>query len=493
MSRPENNRSALLALVLAIAFTNHVAAQQDQLIFKSSPESLAAARPNHATNLQFVRVNLELVESLKVQSQFNLMLYGNDYRAIVDEVRPQVDGCTVRGYLDGQAGSFFVITVVDDAVAGSFYLPGVEQNMVRLRYAGPNGLHYLHKIAPGFKNECGVKSDSTHELGEKRRAEVGEKLADIFNHLEEYRNGDDCNPTNPTFDVMLVYTPAARIAAGGTAAIRAECINAVEVTEETYLICGVLLIRTKVAAVYEVAYDETNRSYSDHLTALIDPDDGILDAVHLTRNDVEGDFVSLIVADNETGGLGICNVDEADAMSVCRWDLIVDNFTLAHEMGHNIGCGHDRVTGDSCGWENGYGYFFLVPSENTWRHTVMSYTQNNSTRLPHYSNPLCQYRGVPTGTPESDNLSVIFARQYVCESFRHSRLDVWVDFNYTGTEDGSSERPFNTLIEAAIRALVNPTGDIPIVHLKPGSRAESVTINKPMFLQACGGTVTIGQ
>jgi hypothetical protein len=68
----------------------------------------------------------------------------------------------------------------------------------------------------------------------------------------------------------------------------------------------------------------------------------------------------------------------------------------------------------------------------------------------------------------------------------------WVDFNYAGQpslpETGDFYTPYNTLVEA-----VNAAPDGCTLNLKTGSHAETLTISKPLQLQAYNGLVTIGR
>ena len=64
---------------------------------------------------------------------------------------------------------------------------------------------------------------------------------------------------------------------------------------------------------------------------------------------------------------------------------------------------------------------------------------------------------------------------------------LWVDFDYTGIEAGTSELPFNTLAEG-----VNAAASGATVNIVSGSTAETPTISNPMTLKASGGNVTIG-
>ena len=101
--------------------------------------------------------------------------------------------------------------------------------------------------------------------------------------------------TDVEIDVAVVYTRAARDAAGGVAAIEAEIDLMVAETNQAYETSGV---NHRVALVdrSEVPYSETGDGslYLDHLR---DPSDGHLDDVHTLRDRVGADLVHMIVAE----------------------------------------------------------------------------------------------------------------------------------------------------------------------------------------------------
>ena len=70
--------------------------------------------------------------------------------------------------------------------------------------------------------------------------------------------------------------------------------------------------------------------------------------------------------------------------------------TLAHEIGHNAGCNHDRVTAEATDGDGkyNYGYRFLINGRDTG--TIMSYA---SSRVQYFSNPDVSYQGQPLGVP----------------------------------------------------------------------------------------------
>ena len=93
-------------------------------------------------------------------------------------------------------------------------------------------------------------------------------------------------------DVLVVYTPAAKSAAGGTSQILATINTAVAETNAGYANSGVVQ-RLRLAAAVEVAYTE-NGDIGVDLDRITATSDGYIDNVHTLRNTYKADMVSLI-------------------------------------------------------------------------------------------------------------------------------------------------------------------------------------------------------
>ena len=106
--------------------------------------------------------------------------------------------------------------------------------------------------------------------------------------------------TDVEIDVAVVYTPAAREAAGGVAAIEAEIDLLVAETNQAYETSRVDH-RVRLVDTSEVTYVESGDSSLD-LDRLLEPSDGPLDEVHALRDEVGADLVHLIVGEID----GIC-------------------------------------------------------------------------------------------------------------------------------------------------------------------------------------------
>ncbi len=204
-----------------------------------------------------------------------------------------------------------------------------------------------------------------------------------------------------TIDVMVLYTPQAKTGAGSQAAIEALIDLAVLEANQTY-VNSVVPLSLNLVRKQEIAYTESNNFNTD-LARLQSPADGFMDSVHALRDTYKADLVSLIVNASSSCGIGyvMTNVSSAFqgfAFTVVSRSCATGYYSFAHELGHNLGCAHDRQTGGTGAYAYSYGY--RNPSA-TWR-TVMAYAPGN--RIPYFSNPLVSYQGEATGVPSTSSL-----------------------------------------------------------------------------------------
>ena len=148
-------------------------------------------------------------------------------------------------------------------------------------------------------------------------------------------DGRLCGAERVTVDAAVVYTPAAREAAGGTAAIEALIDLWIADTNGAYDASGVQQSLALVAR-EEVDYVETGDSLVD-LERLSEPSDGHLDSVHDLRDRAGADLVHLIVSEADSGGRG----QRPGAFSFCIVTYPTSG-CFAHELGHNMALRHDR-------------------------------------------------------------------------------------------------------------------------------------------------------
>ena len=225
-------------------------------------------------------------------------------------------------------------------------------------------------------------------------------------------NGRLCGVADATVDVAVVYTPAARSASGGAAAIAAEIDLMVAETNQAYAASGVHH-RLVLVERSEVSYTETGDSLVD-LDRLAEPSDGHMDGVHALRDRVGADLVHLIVGESDVGG----RAQRPGAFGVTIHSG--GGGVFAHETGHNMVLRHDRYEqaierdwgGGTLTPDPAYGYVNQraleagAPGSSRWR-TIMAYnTQCDDAgfrcpRLSRFSNPGHEHEGAPLGVPDT--------------------------------------------------------------------------------------------
>merc|ERR1719410_2641800 len=80
-------------------------------------------------------------------------------------------------------------------------------------------------------------------------------------------------------------------------------------------------------------------------------------------------------------------------------------YTVAHEIGHNLGLSHDRGSMDQCtswdykyGWRDPQGDFRDIMAYECRQDQCDSNAETRCTRVKHWSNPAVKYNGKPTGS-----------------------------------------------------------------------------------------------
>jgi hypothetical protein len=207
-----------------------------------------------------------------------------------------------------------------------------------------------------------------------------------------------------TINVLVVYTASA---AAATSNVSSLIQLAVDETNVSYVNSGVNINMVRVATA-QVTYNESGRSFSQHVSALRSTTDGIMDNVHTLRNTYAADVVVLVVNDSEACGIASSIGSTASsAFAVAHYSCITGYYSFGHEVGHLQGARHDRyVDGSTTPYAYGHGY---IPASKSWR-TIMAYGNNcsNCTRIQYWSSPLKTYGGVAMGTTNyEDNARVL--------------------------------------------------------------------------------------
>lgn len=255
-----------------------------------------------------------------------------------------------------------------------------------------------------------------------------------------------------TVDVLIAYTPGTKTWAeqngGGIKNVVAMAMANAQLTLEN----SETLTQFRLVHAGLVHYEEAGgNSNADLRRFTASPDfnpwgnewqgydiPGHMDVVHEWREIYGADMCAILTSTGDVAGLAwqLTNRNGSPnyAFSLTRVQWAVSNFVLIHEIGHNMGCMHNRDQNQSAGPTNWSNW-----PENTWSSggrwvgndngrycSVMTYASGSyysdgrtHTRVAYFSNPDVTHQGVPTGDPQlADNARTIREMRHVFAAYR---------------------------------------------------------------------------
>ena len=383
----------IAALLLAVLLLGRpFAALSDNTLFAPA-DAPAENMPtvDGARRIRLVSVNWNALDPQADRLHLNLF----DDAALTAHVRrvdrPANGGYVWVGALAGEMDSQVYLSVLDGVLAGSVYRAG--QEWATIRYAGPE-YGDLYTIAEVDSVEPRPLADDF--IVPQPSAE------EIASYTPQTAT---CQEDGAIITVMVLYTPAARDAAGGTAAIEAlinQRFSEMNVANDA----SAVWFDWKLVHVQEVDYAESGNIYLD-LQNLQGTDDPLLNDVHVLRDAKMADLVAMLISEGSNSYCGMAyKPDELDmwwnglAFGVTALDypgtLSCSSLTLAHELGHNMGNSHDRANNNNQPELFPYSYGYQSP--NGTFHDIMSYNcPNDCEAINQWANPNVWYKGEPTG------------------------------------------------------------------------------------------------
>ena len=264
-------------------------------------------------------------------------------------------------------------------------------------------------------------------------------------------------------DVAVFYTPAAAMVAGGKRGMEDRIMVLAMETNRAYEKSGV---HQRVAIVHaeELEYMESAvgdpEGWDTDLNRLSGQDDDFMNEVHDRRDEKGVDLVHLIRGGGKVEEASYCGLGKVDddvyedvAFSISLWGC--DDFTFAHELGHNMGLKHNYYSDDTTGLDNvpfpySHGYVNQrafgvnvtpgrdrVGVDSTCWYTIMAYNDQcadngrESNLVPYFSNPRRVHLGNPLGVTDwhagtaedgpADAVRSLNAKRRQVASFRPTR------------------------------------------------------------------------
>lgn len=423
---------------------------------------------------------------------------------VIDQTRQgsdSVDSFVSSGHLAGDDASrvFFsyrngeMSAVIEGAQAGSWQLRAVA-----------GGVAQLFEVNPAKVPDCGVdaKTNDPQKMALLARRAVG---ADQVKAAAVTTAGAALGSSPPSVqnvtslpsraDVRILFVYTEGVAAVQSAsAVGTQADLAISILNDD-LARSLVDATVSLAGVSQVAYDESksaaDKVQSEALDRLSDESDGFMDSVHALRDQLGADLVCLALNRADSGSAGIAYImshprnrfNDTSGFSVVQYSVMNTQSVFSHEIGHNLGCAHDRENSkDSDGklspgaYSYSYGYRFTGADGVQYR-TIMSYTPGR--RLSYFSNPQVtspapssHVVGSPEGQPdEADNARTI--REDVIEVAGY-RLN-------TAAANGNA----GILLNVSTRAFVS-AGERQLI----GGFILSGTQPKKMLIRAIGPTLS---
>ncbi len=346
---------------------------------------------------------------------------GHLFKAIRDRTDHYSDQDLVWvGHIDGEPLSRVTLALRRGVVAGVIDRPTTLGGETWVINASPDGRQWIASVAQSAAGCVLPQNAPTDNVGIPVSGSV------------------PATYTSPSVvDLLVVYSPASRVANGGQANLEAMILAAVSDANSAYRNSGIHL-QLNLVHMTEIAHIESpSVTMQDVLGRLANPLDGWYDDVPLLRDTYGADVVTLVSEDTGQSATGtsyipwiLGTVYPDLAYNVCQSGSLLSG-VLVHEVAHNMGSAHNREDAGVPGaFPYSYGWRRCANDSLGFR-TVMAYScpagTGSASPINYFSNPNLSYLGVPLGVDyaadpanASDNTRSINEAAPTVATFRNS-------------------------------------------------------------------------
>ena len=400
----------LVALGQNQVLIDYVDAQRIQLnekqqrlldVITDRPESknvrlIQIASPEQVKNTSLIKLNLYQREVMDVQNK---------------NIRTTTDGAVIwEGKTDDPTATFLFVVSENNEVSGFI----ISRS---LNYA-------IEPLTDGI--QALIEIDATKFAPEGEPIEVEQSKEDKNKAAKNFSTSDE-------IDVLVAYTNRAKLNSGNIDNLIDGSSALANGSFSNSSISATLNIVKKV----EVNYLESG-SFATDLIALRNKTDGEMDNIHTLREQYGADLVVLILGSGDLCGSAYVDVPSSYAFSVVKYDCAGNGLTFSHEIGHNLGAGHDVPNVAVSAYPYGHGY-----KDFNWR-TIMASNLLPENRINYWSNPEIDFvvpgqGSVPMGTvTDEDNARVWDERKSTVSGFNPKKPEVSIS-GPTTMDEGDSE------------------------------------------------------
>lgn len=378
------------------------------------------------------------------------------------------------GRLAGEIESLLIISVVKDAA--SLYLNVGGNNEMGLQYLR-DGVHLLYVAEPQKDFRCGTGA-ATVRLPTPATGTVRVQAVAYV-------------------DTSICVSNQAVSEVGGFNAAVSKAINCVVYTNNA---CNNSNSQTQfnLYAVYQITFDESGTA-SQILSRF---------AANGTANDLLNrgklDVVGLLISNFPAGdAAGIAY--KPGRYSASQIDSYTER-TYAHEVGHNVGNGHEPGDAYPSDPNRDRGVYFYSAGHHfeflsQYFQTIMAYGGSYNgwwlrSLMPYYSNPSIRYEsspgiGGPTGVAnDRDNARSMREYAGTVAAYASAGANVYVDGSTVLGSNGSELYPYKTVLEGM--NAVTSGGNVWVKGPRNYNEKPN-NANKPLSLQSWTGIVNVGK
>lgn len=346
-----------------------------------APERSAGPLPAGVLRSRKVRLDLpalrraaEAAGTPSPESAFRLDLFhGASALILLRKAEREADGTAqVWGGIPGQPDSQFVGVLDANGLTAMLSSPETPAYAIR---GIADGAHEIWEMDPAALSACGLDAGAGTGFGGGSVLAAAPAVA-----------------ATTVIDIMVAYTPAARLQMGGVAQIESAIRLAAAIGNGVYQ-NSLVPVRLRIVRMLEASYTETGDPDSD----LFYLASGSIPGVVAGRNASGADMVCLVVDRlGAYSGYTVLNpsLSASNAYSLVTTGALF-SYTFIHELTHQLGCVHeDRSITYPAAYPYAYGYRAPSGLYGDVMSAPLGY------RAPYISSPDVIYAGAPIGIPD---------------------------------------------------------------------------------------------